>query len=213
MSTTAVLVIDMQNGFLHREGSLARAGMGLPDAERVVRVTQALLAAARASGLPVLYTRHVISEGGPEMSPRWRAAAAPAFAVEPRMLSHGSWDAQIVDRLAPAAGEVVVDKNRYDAFLYTDIEDILRGRGVERLLVAGVLTNVCVESTVRSGLERRFDVAVAGDATAAYDGFQAPSLAAMEAVFATVAPWSELVAGSRGEQDVPDPATGRRTVR
>lgn len=193
MSPTAVLVIDMQNGFLHPDGSLTRAGMGLPDAEPAIRATQALLASARASGLPVIYTRHVISEGGPEMSPRWRAAAAPAFAVEPRMLSHGSWDARILDRLAPAEGEVVVDKDRYDAFLYTDLEDTVRGLGVERLLVAGVLTNVCVESTVRSGLERRFDVAVASDATAAYPGFLAPSLASMSALFADVAPWSELM--------------------
>jgi ureidoacrylate peracid hydrolase len=168
--------------------------MGLPDAEPAIRATRDLLAAARRSGLPVLYTRQVISEGGPEMSPGWREAAAPALAVEPRMLSHGSWDAEILDRLAPVEGEVVVDKNRYDAFLHTDLEDTLRGLGVTRLLVAGVLTNVCVESTVRSGLERLFDVAVASDATAAYDGFLAPSLASMRALFATVAPWSELIA-------------------
>ncbi|WP_189226130.1 cysteine hydrolase family protein [Saccharothrix coeruleofusca] len=200
MSTTAVLVVDMQNGFLHPEGSLSRAGMGLPDAEPAIRATEGLLASARASGLPVLYTRHVISEGGPEMSPRWREAAAPVLAVEPRMLSHGSWDARIIDRLAPAVDEVVVDKNRYDAFLYTDLEDALRGLEVERLLVAGVLTNVCVESTVRSALERGFDVAVASDATAAYDGFKAPSLVAMSALFATVAPWSELVPGPDVEE-------------
>ncbi|GAA1383846.1 hypothetical protein GCM10009613_13790 [Pseudonocardia kongjuensis] len=196
MSTTAVLVIDMQNGFVHPEGSLGRAGMGLPDAEPTIAAIEALIASARASGLPVVYTRHVISEGGPEMSAAWRQAAAPAMAVEPRMLSHGSWDARIVDPLAPAAGDVVVEKNRYDAFLYTDLEDTLRGLGVDRLVVAGVLTNVCVESTVRSGLERRFDVAVASDATTAYDGFREPSLTAMGALFATVAPWSELVAGA-----------------
>ncbi|MFI5676657.1 cysteine hydrolase family protein [Streptomyces cellulosae] len=201
MPTTAVLVIDMQNGFLHPKGSLARAGMGLPDAEPAIRATRDLLAAARRSGLPVLYTRQVIGEGGPEMSPGWREAAAPALAVEPRMLSHGSWDAEILDRLAPVAGEVVVDKNRYDAFLYTDLEDTLHGLGVTRLLVAGVLTNVCVESTVRSGLERRFDVAVASDATAAYDGFLAPSLASMRALFATVAPWSELIASSDNDTE------------
>lgn len=193
MSSTAVLVIDMQNGFLHPEGSLARAGMGLPNAEPVVRAAEALIASARASGVPVVYTRHVISEGGPEMSPGWREAAAPVLAVEPRMLCHGSWDARVLDRLAPSAGEVVVDKDRYDAFLRTDLEATLRGLGVERLVVAGVLTNVCVESTVRSGLERRFDVAVASDATAAYEGFQEPSLVSMSALFATVAPWTELM--------------------
>jgi ureidoacrylate peracid hydrolase len=193
LSTTAVLVIDAQNGFLHPEGSLARAGMGLPGAEPVVRAVEDLVAAARAAAVPVVYTRQVISEGGPEMSPGWRAAAAPVLAVEPRMLCHGTWDARVLDRLAPAAGEVVVDKDRYDAFLHTDLEATLRGSGIERLVVAGVLTNVCVESTVRSGLERRFDVAVAEDATAAHDGFREPSLAAMRALFATVAPWTELL--------------------
>lgn len=201
MPSTAVLVIDMQNGFLHPDGSLARAGMGLPDAEPATGAAEALIASARASGLPVVYTRHVISEGGPEMSPAWREAAAPVFAVEPRMLCHGSWDAQVLDRLAPAAGDVVVDKDRYDAFLHTALEETLRGLGVERLVVSGVLTNVCVESTVRSALERRFDVAVASDATAAHERYQEPSLAAMSAVFATVAPWAELVP-SPGEERV-----------
>ncbi|MCS7483743.1 cysteine hydrolase family protein [Umezawaea endophytica] len=202
MSTTAVLVIDMQNGFLHPEGSLARAGMGLSDTEPVVRAAENLVAASRAASVPVLYTRQVISEGGPEMSAAWREAAAPILAIEPRMLSHGSWDAEILDRLAPVAGEKVVDKDRYDAFLHTDLEETLRGLGVERLVVAGVLTNVCVESTVRSGLERHFDVAVASDATAAYDGFLAPSLAAMRALFATVAPWAEILSRGGGERIV-----------
>ncbi|MFD5826614.1 cysteine hydrolase family protein [Lentzea sp. NPDC060358] len=200
MTSTAVLIIDMQNGFLHPDGSLARAGMGLPDVEPVVEAAGNLIASARGAGLPVFYSRQVISEGGPEMSAGWRAAAAPILAVEPRMLTHGSWDAEVLDRLAPEPGEVVVDKDRYDAFLHTSLEEDLRALGVTNLVVAGVLTNVCVESTVRSGLERRFDVAVASDATAAYDGFLAPSLASMQALYATVAPWSELLPVSAGNR-------------
>lgn len=192
--STAVVVVDMQNGFLHPEGSLARAGMRPTGSEPVVSATGDLLGAARAAGLPVFYTRHVISEGGPEMSPAWRAAAAPIFAVEPRMLCRGTWDAEVLDALAAARDDAVIDKNRYDAFLGTDLEDRLRAAGVDRLIVAGTLTNVCVESTVRSGLERRFDVAVASDCTLADAAFQAPALASMAALFATVGPWAALLA-------------------
>jgi ureidoacrylate peracid hydrolase len=200
--TTAVLVVDMQNGFLHPEGSLARASMGLSGSESAIEETAALLTAARADGLPVFYSRHVVSEGAPEMFPAWRAAAAPVLAVEPRMLCRGTWDAEVLDRLAPHAHDMVIDKQRYDAFLDTGLDAALRERGVDHVVVAGVLTNVCVESTVRSGIDRRFDMAVATDATAAYDGFHAPALAAMAALYATVAPWAELLR----EPDGPVPA-------
>ncbi|MDT0319161.1 isochorismatase family cysteine hydrolase [Streptomyces millisiae] len=193
MSATAILVIDMQNGFVHPDGSVPRAGLGVPGVDAVVDAMVGLVEAARATGLPVVYTRHVYRENAPEMSPRIRAAFAPVLAVDPRMLARGSWDAEVVAELRPEPGDVVVDKSRYDAFLHTDLEPMLRALGVDRLVVGGVLTNYCVESTVRSGVERGFDIAVAADCTAAAARFHGPSLASMEAMFATVGPWRELL--------------------
>jgi ureidoacrylate peracid hydrolase len=71
--------------------------------------------------------------------------------------------------------------------LFLDV--VLRALGITRLLVAGVVTNVCVESTVRSAAQRDFDVTVASDCTAAADGFHQPALRGMEAVFASVSGW------------------------
>ena len=188
--TTAVLVIDMQNGFVHESGSLPRNGMGLPNTTEVIAENQALLAATRALGLPVIYTRHVFRPDFVEVPARMDLLKT----MTPVPLVRGSWDADVVDELAPAAGDVIIDKSRYDAFLYTDLETVLRGLGVTRLLVTGVVTSICVESTVRSGHQRDFDMLVAADCVSAAESQHGPALEVMGAVFAEVAPWRELVA-------------------
>jgi ureidoacrylate peracid hydrolase len=189
MSNTAVLVIDMQNGFCDPDGSLPSAGFGLPNMEAVVAENAALLAAARAAGLPVIYTRHVFRDDLVDVPARVRGS----LPVEPPPLVRGSWDADVIDELEPVAADKIIDKNRYDAFLYTDLEVVLRAMGVHRLLVTGVVTSVCVESTVRSAEQRDFEVFVASDCTSAQDGAHEPALAAMAAVFATVGNWRELL--------------------
>lgn len=78
-----------------------------------------------------------------------------------------SWDAAVVDELAPREGEVVLDKTRYSAFYKTDLEERLRSLGIETLIVCGVTTNICVESTVRDAFFRDIRVVVPSDATAA----------------------------------------------
>ncbi|MEU8151155.1 cysteine hydrolase [Nonomuraea sp. NPDC048901] len=133
-------------------------------------------------------TRHVFRPGLIDMPAR----SAKLWPRDPEPLVRGSWDADIIDELAPVEGDHVIDKNRYDAFLYTDLEVLLRGLGIKRLLVAGILTNVCVETTVRSADQRGFDPYVASDCTTAYGEARDPALAAMSVVFATVGKWREL---------------------
>jgi ureidoacrylate peracid hydrolase len=181
---TAVLVIDMQNGFISPGGSVPSAMGALPGIDAAADACASLLADARAAGVPVVYTRH-----------QWRPGYldAPATVLDrfppgARPLVAGSWDAAVADLLAPQPGDVLVDKNRYDAFLYTDLELVLRALSVRRLVVTGVVTNICVESTVRSAHMRDFEVAVASDCTAAPAGFHVPALASMAAAFASVAP-------------------------
>ncbi|MBT2233828.1 cysteine hydrolase family protein [Nonomuraea sp. NEAU-A123] len=184
----AVLVIDMQNAFCHPQGSIASLGAELPDLPAVVAAHVELLTAARAAGLPVIYTRHVFRPGLIDMPVR----STKLWPRDPEPLVRGSWDAEIIDELAPAACDHVIDKNRYDAFLYTDLEVLLRGLGVSRLLFAGILTNVCLETTVRSADQRDFDPYVASDCTTAYGESRDTALAAMDVVFATVGKWREL---------------------
>jgi ureidoacrylate peracid hydrolase len=195
-ATSAVLVIDMQNGFVHPDGSLPRMGLGLPGAPEAVARTAALIAEARAKSVPVLFTRHVYRDGMLDMPARMKellAQSAGDGSSTPTILARGSWDAEVIDDLKPEPGEVVIDKNRFDAFLYTDLEVQLRALGVTRLVVCGVVTNVCVESTVRSGQQRDFEIYVAADCTAAQPEFHEPALAGMASVFGAVGPWSDAL--------------------
>jgi ureidoacrylate peracid hydrolase len=184
----AVLVIDMQNGFCDPAGSLPRAGLGLPGADAAIAATAALLDAAEAAQLPIVYTRHVFRPGQLDRPARLN----PSFPRTQAPVLRGTWDAEIVPALTPDDGAVIVDKNRYDAFLYTDLELVLRALGVTRLVVAGVVTHACVETTVRSAVQRDFDVHVAADGTAGPEPYHSNSLAVLAASFATVGKWSEL---------------------
>jgi ureidoacrylate peracid hydrolase len=186
--STALLVIDMQNGFCDAEGTMPRAGFGLPRIDEVIAETAALLGAARTAGLPVVYTRHGYRADMLDRPARLRVPA------ELRPLVRGSWDTAIVDRLAPGPEDRIVDKNRYDAFLYTDLVLVLRAIGATRLLVSGVVTNACVESTVRSAEQRDFEVLVAADCTCAPEPMHEASLVSMAYAFATVGPWRRLLA-------------------
>jgi ureidoacrylate peracid hydrolase len=188
----ALLVIDMQNGFLHPEGSVTRNDQPLPNVERVVAETVELVAESRAAGMAVLFTQHVFRADYVDAPARLQGKGV--FKEGGQDLVRGTWDAAVIDELKPTYADRVVEKNRYDAFLYTDLELVLRTLGVGRLLVCGVVTNVCVESTVRSAEQRDFEVSVASDCTSAAAEYHAPALAAMAYIAADVAPWRQALA-------------------
>jgi ureidoacrylate peracid hydrolase len=183
----ALLVIDMQNGFLHPEGSVTRNDQPMFEVERVVAETVDLVAETRTAGLPVVYTQHVFRPDYFDVPPRLRSR--DLFSEGDEALVRGSWDAAVADELKPLETEVVVEKNRYDAFLYTDLELVLRTLGIGRLLVCGVATKVCVESTVRSAEQRDFEVTVASDCTSGPAEYHDAALAAMAYIAADVVPW------------------------
>jgi len=187
----ALLVIDMQNGFVHPDGSTITINGPLPNVDKVIAETASLLEEARGRGLPVIYTRHQFRQDFLDAPPK----LLELFPTGVTPLVEGTWDAAVLDELAPADGDTMIDKNRFDAFLYTDLEIVLRALGVKKLLVTGVVTNVCVESTVRSGQQRDFVMTVASDCTAAAEGFHEPALNAMAEVFATVTTWREGLDG------------------
>lgn len=183
------LVIDMQNGFLHPDGSLPRGGVAVPDPEGVIAENQRMLEGLRHAGTPIIYTQHLHRPDFVDVPPR-RLARLPA---DPRPLVRGSWDAEIVEGLTPEPGDYVVEKCRYDAFLYTDLEVLLRGLSARRVLVSGVVTSVCVETTVRSGDQRDFEMLVASDCCSGARPQHDASLSMMSTLFADVAPWRSLV--------------------
>ena len=161
----ALLVVDMQNGFCHPEGSFARIGMGLEGADTAVRNTAAAVAQARRAALPVVFTRHLYRPGRADEG--WALKQnSPALAGIDG-LQAGTWDAEVVDELGCGPGDLIVDKVRFDAFQWTSLEPLLRGLDVAELVVCGVVTNICVETTVRSAFMRDFPVTLLADCCAA----------------------------------------------
>jgi nicotinamidase-related amidase len=164
-SEYALIVIDMQNGFCHPQGSHARLGIGLEGGDRAVRNAAAAVAQARGAGIPVIFTRHLYRLGEADKGPEL-IRDCPAIALQ-NGLAAGSWDAEIVDDLGCRPGDLKVDKVRHDAFQWTSLEPLLRGLGVRKLMICGVVTNLCVESTVRSAFMRDFPVMLIEDCCAA----------------------------------------------
>jgi ureidoacrylate peracid hydrolase len=190
--SSALLVIDMQNGFVAPEGSITRRGEPMHDVDNVVAETARLIAAAREVDLPVVYTVHAFDPDYFDVPARIvrRGILTPAD----QALVRGTWDAAITDEIKPLEGDRLVEKNRYDAFLYTDLEQVLRALGVDTLLACGVATNVCVESTVRSAEQRDFTVVVASDCTSGPSEYHDAALASMAYIAAEVVPWRQGLA-------------------
>src|SRR5256886_11564182 len=158
MTTGALLVVDMRIGFGHRAGSFPSLGMARGGANAAVSNAAIAVIQARRAAVPVLSTRHLYRPGRPD-----EGAAlirnSPALAGV-NGLAAGFWDADVVDELGCGPEDLVVDKVRFDAFQWTSLEPLLRGLDVRELVVCGVVTNLCVETTVRSAFMRDFPVKI-----------------------------------------------------
>ena len=172
-ATTALVVIDMQRDFLEPGGFGALLGNDVTMLAAIVEPLRELLAAARAAGMMVIHTRegHLpdMSDCPPAKLARGRLDT-PIGAPGPngRILIRGEAGHDIVDELSPAPGEVVLDKPGKGSFYATDLETILRARGITHLVVTGVTTEVCVQSTVREANDRGFESLVLSDCTGSY---------------------------------------------
>ena len=182
----AVLVVDMQNDFGARGGMFDRAGIDIAGIEEAAENTRAVLGAARAAGLPVVYLtmEHSadLADAGPADGPH-RIKHAPLRLGENVTAPDGSpggilvrdtWNTRILDDLAPQPGDSIVSKHRYSGFFETDLDDVLRGLGAQALLVAGCTTSVCVEATVRDAMYRDYTCIVLEDCTAEPIGADQP---------------------------------------
>lgn len=160
----ALIVVDMQNGFCHGDGFMNKIGLGHEASATAIGPIARLLDGARSAGIPIFFTRYSLNEDYSDAG--LLLDVFPAIRGTGGMV-RGTWDADVVDELKPQPGEVVIDKTRYSAFYKTDLEDKLEQRGVDTLIVCGVTTNICVESTVRDSFFRDIRVVVPRDATAA----------------------------------------------
>lgn len=209
MGSLVLLVVDMQNSYLKQDVRDAYGWPPLWRLEEVVAECRSLIDEARSQGVPVIYSRQVSSPAMTPRSARHRASRAGRLPV----LSEAEklWRSQIMDAVAPESGDLVLDKTRHSFFAYTELEPVLRNLGADRLIVCGLQTNVCVEATVRAGLERNFEIAVAEDAVTT-DGpdLHVGSLNAMRVMYVEVAPWRELIAtGATWDRAYSTPHYGR----
>ena len=183
---TALLVIDMQRDFLDPQGYAARVGVDVARLRGTIAPVQALLTAARGSGMRVIFTREGhrpdLADCPPIKLQRSRAAHAEIGSVGPlgRLLVRGEYGHGLIDELKARADELVVDKPGYSAFHQTDLDQILRNQGVRTLLVCGVTTEVCVHSTVRAATDLGYYCITVSDACAASEAaLQQPALRMM----------------------------------
>ena len=160
----ALIVIDMQNAFCHPDGFFTRYADDKLACQRVVEPCANAISAARRAGVPVLYAVKV------SLTPD---VATTSFHNAPRhgpgLMLADSWDSAIVDELRPAPGEPVLDKLAYSAFFGTALDAVLQRLEVRQLVIVGVTTSICVESTARDAMQRGLNAYVVRDATAEWD--------------------------------------------
>jgi len=160
---TAVMVIDMQNDFCHEEGDIHRRGMDVSASQAMVGHLERFIEEARKAKSEVIFVQAIYNNrylGGPFKERDIRAEVNKERCVE------GSWGARFY-KVEPLPGDLVIKKHRYSAFIGTELENILQEKGIKTLIMTGVSTNVCVESTARDAFMRDYYVVFLEDCTAA----------------------------------------------
>ncbi|WP_331769608.1 cysteine hydrolase (plasmid) [Embleya sp. NBC_00888] len=163
---TALVLIEYQNDFTSEGGVLNSAVADVMAKTGMLANTVALVAAARAAGVAIMHAPIMFAPGYGELSRHPYGILKGV--VEGSAFVKNTWGAAIVDDLAPAEGDIVIEGKRgLDTFASTNLDFILRNKGIETIILGGFLTNCCVESTMRTGYENGFRVITLADCVAA----------------------------------------------
>lgn len=164
-STTALVLIEYQNEFTSPGGVLHDAVAGVMDSTGMLDKTKDVVEAARAKGVAIMHAPITFVEGYNEITKHPYGILKGV--VDGNAFVKGSWGAAIVDDLTPVAGDIVIEGKRgLDTFASTNLDFILRSKGITTLVLGGFLTNCCVESTMRSGYENGYQVITLSDCVA-----------------------------------------------
>jgi nicotinamidase-related amidase len=163
---TAVVLIEYQNDFVSEGGALHGAVKDVMEETRMLDNTRRLVAAARSAGATIVHAPIAFAPGYGELSDHPYGILKGV--VDSTAFVKGEWGAEIADALAPQAGDLVVEGKRgLDAFATTNLDFILRARSITTIALGGFLTNCCVESTMRTGYEKGYEVITLSDCVAA----------------------------------------------
>lgn len=171
---TAVIVVDMQNAYASPGGYLDLAGFDIGGAAKVIEQCAKVVGTARAAGLPIFYFQNgwdsdYVEAGGPG-SPNWHKSNAMKTMrkrpeLQGKLLARGGWDYELVETLKPHPGDIRLGKTRYSGFYNSQLDSMLRARGIRNIVLVGIATNVCVESTLRDGFFLEYFGILLEDAT------------------------------------------------
>ena len=165
-SKTAVVLIEYQNDFVSEGGALHGAVEAVMDKTDMLANTKKMVQAARAAGATIMHAPITFAPGYNEISAHPYGILKGV--VDGAAFIKGGWGGAIADEMAPQEGDIVIEGKRgLDTFASTNLDFILRSKGIETLVLGGFLTNCCVESTMRSGYENGYKVITLSDCVAA----------------------------------------------
>jgi len=168
-----LLVIDMQNDFCAEGGAFHRSGVDVTPLQTPARTIIRLVESAHQTGVPVIFIRNVYNTpGGWYLSDVMLEQALRCWNGRYHtipMCERDSWGGDFYDRVRPGESDLVLIKHRFNAFANTDLDLILRSKGIRTVVACGVLTNICVESTVREAFFRDYYTIVPKDCVGTLD--------------------------------------------
>lgn len=186
---TALLIVDVQNDYCHAEGWLAKQGMDVSQTHIMIPVLEKFIQEIRKFNVPIIYIQ-TIHEPATD-SKTWQKRLK--YANEEGLCRKGTWGSEFFG-ITPNEQDIVVIKHRYSAFINTRLDSILRSLDISTLLLAGVSTNVCVESTARDGFMLDYDIIFLSDCTAAFsEEAHEMSLKNIDEYFGTVKRSNEII--------------------
>ncbi|MFS8038889.1 cysteine hydrolase family protein [Xanthobacter sp. AM11] len=176
LARTALMVVDMQNDFLHPDGWFPQAGVDAAPLRAIIPAVRALAEAARAAGLPVVWVNWGVRADRAELpDPVLLKAAAggtrpvyadPSVTGRGGIVVEGAWGAQVVEELGAQPSDLLVYKHRLSGFFDNELDSVLRNRGIDTLLFAGINTDRCVFATLCDATFHGYGVVLAQDACA-----------------------------------------------
>ncbi|MGA7369868.1 MAG: isochorismatase family cysteine hydrolase [Nitrososphaeraceae archaeon] len=167
----ALIVVDMQNGFVSKGGSYDRLGMNTPNYREIIPKIKDLIEFCRSMEIPVFYTEAVKEASGIDMLTKIHnfLPKSRQERLKIPICVRGTWDGVTIDELKPKENDPVVIKRRDSAFQDTELRVWLQSEGINMLVFTGIDTSICVETSLRDGFNIGYDVMILSDATASGD--------------------------------------------